>query len=272
MAGNFTINVVVSGAGTGGNAGSGGGDNRDITNSAVLGGLDKSKLTPPQQVIAKTMSDFASSVGAGTVVTPLQSGAGGFTASSYFGQYNRRYGKFEETEQYSFSDPIQIRKQSLFRRAMWQTTSTTTRASLDDETGQYTGMTPTSAVESFKVGDSLATEHIKANAKRYNALAVSTAYKALQSSVNITQHQSGDAYFNKQINNGLKLAGYASMIAVSGPLAGFVTAGIAINEVGEAVTGLINYNFDRKLERQEITNSLALAGNASYGRNRGVGI
>ena len=45
--------------------------------------------------------------------------------------------------------------------------------------------------------------------------------------------------------------------------------GIAVNEAVNGIVGLINYNYDRNREGDQIRNTKALAGDASYGRRRG---
>lgn len=67
----------------------------------------------------------------------------------------------------------------------------------------------------------------------------------------------------------MKAVGYATAIAMSGPAAPLVAAGIAVNEAVNGIVGLINYNYDRNREGDQIRNTKALAGDASYGRRRG---
>ena len=70
----------------------------------------------------------------------------------------------------------------------------------------------------------------------------------------------------------MKLGGYGILLANSGPAAPFVAAGIVVNEGIQAVLDFSKFQFDRKMEAYEITNNLIIAGNASYGRMRGVGV
>ena len=112
-------------------------------------------------------------------------------------------------------------------------------------------------------------EHFNANSARYKALGAGTAYKVVNSAINIHQHKSGNSYANAQINNTMKFASYGVALAMSGPLAPAVAAGIAINEIGNAVTSSINYSYDRKQDRNKAKNIAIVAGNMSYGRNRG---
>lgn len=56
---------------------------------------------------------------------------------------------------------------------------------------------------------------------------------------------------------------------MSGPFAPIVAAGIAVNETVNYAVNAINFNYDRNLEGRQITNIKLLAGDVSYGRNRG---
>lgn len=103
------------------------------------------------------------------------------------------------------------------------------------------------------------------------ALGAVTAYKAISSATSIMTHQSGDSYANQVISNNMKYAGYTMAVAASGPAAGFVIAGIAINEVANAIAYSINYRFDRALEGDQIRNMTVIAGDVAYGRKRGGG-
>lgn len=67
----------------------------------------------------------------------------------------------------------------------------------------------------------------------------------------------------------MKIAGYGAALAMSGPAAPLVAAGIIGNEVINAISAGAQYNYNLKLERQQITNMKAVAGNMSYGRNKG---
>lgn len=60
------------------------------------------------------------------------------------------------------------------------------------------------------------------------------------------------------------------MIAMSGPAAPFVAAGIAVNEIANGIVEGINYRFDRALEGNQIRNMKIVAGDVSYGRRRGA--
>jgi hypothetical protein len=100
------------------------------------------------------------------------------------------------------------------------------------------------------------------------AIAAKTAYSAIQ----YAQHTSGDSYYNQQLSNATRFGSYTFLLANSGVAAPFVAAGIVANEGIQAVLDVAKFDFDRKMERYEITNNMITAGNASYGRMRGVGV
>lgn len=111
--------------------------------------------------------------------------------------------------------------------------------------------------------------HFTENKARYQALGAMVARQTAAALIDYRQHTSGDAYVNAQLDNQMKLISYGAMIAGSGPLAGFVAAGLFVNEGISGISQAATYNYDRKLERQQITNMQIVAGNTSYGRNRG---
>lgn len=111
--------------------------------------------------------------------------------------------------------------------------------------------------------------HFTENKARYQALGAMVARQTASALIDHRQHTSGDAYVNAQLDNQMKLISYGALIAGSGPLAGFVAAGLVINEGISGISQVAKYNYDRKLERQQITNMQVVAGNTSYGRNRG---
>lgn len=86
--------------------------------------------------------------------------------------------------------------------------------------------------------------------------------------IDYRKHTSGDAYADAQLDNGVKLVRYGAAIAGSGfnPI---VIATIAATEIIQGISQGAKYDYDRKLERQQITNMQIVAGNISYGRNRG---
>jgi hypothetical protein len=107
---------------------------------------------------------------------------------------------------------------------------------------------------------------------RTRALTSAAMAKTVYATVQYAQHTSGDSYYNQQLSNMMKLGGYGILLANSGPAAPFVAAGIVVNEGIQAVLDFSKFQFDRKMEAYEITNNLIIAGNASYGRMRGVGV
>ena len=108
------------------------------------------------------------------------------------------------------------------------------------------------------------------NQMKVKAAGSALAWKAADSAVKVAQHRSGDSYANAQLNNAMKIVGYGTAIAMSGPAAPFVAAGIAVNEIVNGVVGGINYRFDRALEGDQIRNMKVIAGDMSYGRRRGA--
>lgn len=100
-------------------------------------------------------------------------------------------------------------------------------------------------------------------------LGKAAAWKAVSTAINITQHRSGDASYNAQLNNTVKLVGYGTSLAMAGPAAPFVALGIAGNEAFNAISQISNWKFDRRQEGNQIQNIKTIAGNVSYGRNRG---
>lgn len=111
--------------------------------------------------------------------------------------------------------------------------------------------------------------HFTENKARYQALGAMVTRQTAAALIDHRQHTSGDAYMNAQLDNQMKLISYGALIAGSGPLAGFVAAGLAINEAISGISQVAKYNYDRKLERQQISNIQVVAGDISYGRNRG---
>lgn len=117
---------------------------------------------------------------------------------------------------------------------------------------------------------SQAEDFLAKNQGRIKAGASAMAWKIANSAVAIQQHRSGDSYANAQLSNAMKFAGYGTALAMSGPMAPFVAAGIAVNEAFNAVTQVSNYRFDRRQDSNKIQNIQTIAGDVSYGRNRGA--
>lgn len=112
-------------------------------------------------------------------------------------------------------------------------------------------------------------EHIDVNRKRYKALGAAVALKTAHSAVSVANHRSGDISKVESRNRTVKFAGYGAAIAMSGPAAGFVAAGLAVNEIVNTVSHRMNYKYDRALEGSKIRNVAASAGDLAYGRRRG---
>lgn len=111
--------------------------------------------------------------------------------------------------------------------------------------------------------------HFTENKARYQALGAMVIRQTASALIDYRQHTSGDAYVNAQLDNQMKLISYGTVIAGSGPLAGFIAAGLLVNEGISGISQVATYNYERKLERQQISNMQVVAGNISYGRNRG---
>ena len=113
-------------------------------------------------------------------------------------------------------------------------------------------------------------QYLAENQRKIKAAGSALVWKAADSAVNVAQHRSGDSYANAQLNNAMKIVGYGAALAMSGPAAPFVAAGIAVNEIANGIVGGINYRFDRALEGDQIRNMKVIAGDMSYGRRRGA--
>ena len=113
-------------------------------------------------------------------------------------------------------------------------------------------------------------QYLVENQSKIKAAGSALVWKAADSAVNVAKHRSGDSYANAQLNNAMKVVGYGTAIAMSGPAAPFVAAGIAVNEIANGIVGGINYRFDRALEGDQIRNMKVIAGDMSYGRRRGA--
>lgn len=100
-------------------------------------------------------------------------------------------------------------------------------------------------------------------------LGVAAAWKTADALVDRTKYRSGDSYQNRQLDISMKIAGYGAALAMSGAAAPLVAVGIIGNEIINVISDSAQYNYNLKLERQQITNMKAVAGNISYGRDRG---
>jgi hypothetical protein len=112
-------------------------------------------------------------------------------------------------------------------------------------------------------------EGVLPNQKQIVGIGVAAAWKTASTALELQAYTSGDSYANARNANMMKAATYGSVLAMSGPAAPLVGALIVANELAGAYTERVKYNYDRKLERAEITNITSIAGDISYGRNRG---
>jgi hypothetical protein len=280
MAGNFTINVVVSGgAGGGGGTGGGSASESDISATSAVAGF-AAGLTKPQEVdkmlAALNSAKFNEQGGlvSGTSkVTFFDRKTGDLKLeSSGTVKSGPHAGKpIHRKEHYNLLHTRkQVREQGWLKPAKVSIAGVYATMPDDYLHGVDTGIQQVTAT--FDYGYGRIQEHLIANKDRYKALTTVALYKTIGSSIAVTKHQSGDSYYNQQLSNVVKSATYIGAIALAGPSAGFVAAGIVVNELADIATGLMTFNFDRKIERHEITNNMIAAGNASYGRMRGVGV
>ena len=114
-------------------------------------------------------------------------------------------------------------------------------------------------------------QHIRHHAVKNKKAGAALGWRIAGGFISDAQYRSGDSYKNAQLNNAMKATSYATAIAMSGPMAPLVAKGILVNELSNAIQSNRNYNWDRKMETVAINNSKAVAGDISYGRNRGVG-
>ena len=110
--------------------------------------------------------------------------------------------------------------------------------------------------------------YAKSNQKLVKGLGVAAGYKGVSAAMEMNAYTSGDQVHNQKIQQGAKMAAYATAITLSG-FNPFVIAGIAANEGINSGVQLYKFNYDRKMERSQITNSEMVLGDISYGRRRG---
>ena len=116
-------------------------------------------------------------------------------------------------------------------------------------------------------------DYVVENQKAMLLGGLALSQKVLRSYVSHKQHRSGDTYYNQQLNNSLKLAGYGTAIGLGfmkgGPAgAALVAGGIAINEAISFRTESANFDYDRMMDKQYVHNIKQVAGDISYGRRR----
>jgi hypothetical protein len=302
MAGNFTINVVVSGGGAGTSGGQGGGGQGSGFTSAVAGVAGINALNAanrPGVVANKSQAEILEGL--------LRPAKSPYYSKVQISDYNPRNGEvdlirvgntmptvfsdgkvlpshpFRTYESYNLNDAETIRKKGLFhRKQIWVPGLFKPIAGDPDALSWEQMHGPgfmAKMANSFETGTTYADDfidgarkHFTTHGKKYGAIASITAVKMIQSSVAITKHQSGDSYANQQLDNTIRMAtsiGALTFAAVTNPV---IAAGLVINEAFNIFTSRANFEFDRKMERYEITNNMIAAGNASYGRMRGVGV
>lgn len=299
MAGNFTINVVVTnagGGGTGGGTGGGQGGGGDLTSSVVgatIGGaaLRERGVVGPRQV-AETFAERQANAhiltnqnrkALGWALYGLPTvgpGKGEFRVSAtdwtdLTGEDGIPYSAYDKV----YGSPYRkIRDKSFFRREAYRQDIKIT-TDLKDKFGTITDIDVMEFPSIQKFGTSGLTDlvddakrHFVTHQGRYKVLASAIGAKAISQSIAFYQHTSGDNLSNQQLSNAQRLAQYTGAVALSGPLAPWVIAGIAVTEISGLIGDVMRYDFNRKIERNEITNNMIAAGNASYGRMRGVGV
>lgn len=267
MAGNFRIDVVVSGGAATGNgtalpaslaagfiagrsAGSGGFLDSSLGNANMRGlPVDPSSLGMKDSDYLITRKGKISSNIIGFNTDSARATKAQATFSGYTAQLNRRFSG--ELEQVNPSNPDDVATVSFERQ-------------LEGGVNAYFRKAGFSKYSSE--------QQVKAMQSRAISLATATAAKAVYATIQYAQHTSGDSYYNQQLSNATRMGGYALLLANSGPAAPFVAAGIVANEGIQAILDNAKFQFDRKIEKYEITNNMVLAGNASYGRMRGVGV
>jgi hypothetical protein len=252
MAGNFRIDVVVSGGAATGN--------RNATPISAAAAIAAPLLTNIGNF--NPANDF---IGVAKTEPLFQNEQKSFV-QGYKDQFPESAKEYFEAEQFKnpgkFSTKFNISgKRKLFSRS--ELTLTGEALNQEDPFNTYNEQTK------ITTQPILAEPAIQA---RLKSLGSAAAAKVVYSAVQYAQHTSGNSYYNQQISNAMRLGGYALLLANSGPAAPFVAAGIVVNEGVQAILDVAKFEFDRKMEKYEITNNQILAGNASYGRNRGVGV
>ena len=101
------------------------------------------------------------------------------------------------------------------------------------------------------------------------ALGAATAYKSVNAAMDLQAYTSGDQVANEQRQRAARVVGYGAAIAMAGPKAPIVAAAIIGNEAINAFVDARKFNYDRKMERSQLTNSEIVLGDISYGRRRG---
>jgi hypothetical protein len=301
MAGNFTINVVVSGGGTGGGEGGGGGTGGRVqsavaaaTAGSVLNQLGKtSSITPQiakafelkQETLLQVLNQSKLLGNEGTYQIRARGSEGRFIAGytsiedAGDGFKTFKHGTITGGPQFA-SSPKSFWKPAFYKQPI----SAKFYAQMLDPDGNSTklGEDVGGPIGQLKLGyggtagwqDMVdnTRQHFVKHKRKYGAIVSLTAVKAIQSSVAITKHQSGDSYANQQLDNMVRLATSIGVLTYAAATNPVIAAGLVINEAFNIFTSKANFDFDRKMERYEITNNMIAAGNASYGRMRGIGV
>lgn len=257
MAGNFRIDVVVSGG-----AATGTGTALPVTATApfVAGGTRALKTGLGSLKPGDPVRSALSNVFLGNQPTDTLNRGQLETLSNKYEQDLLRRSTFAKIGKPKGVDVNISGKQRFFRSSI---------LTIDGEVQGSNGKNYTETGRLVKVGPAILEQE---NLSRLKALGSATAAKIVYSAVQYAQHTSGDSYYNQQLSNAMRLGGYGLLLVNSGPAAPFVAVGILANESVDAILGVAKYDFDRKIEAYEITNNKMIAGNASYGRNRGVGV
>jgi hypothetical protein len=262
MAGNFRIDVVVSG-------GAATGTGTSLPVSAAIAASFKGGANINQ--VGRSLEEkFTNNI----MINGQRMSSTNFNPktgqASFIKEENIPFGYRTSVAEFNFNDE-KIIKGGIFRHPTYgiigrQTTTTQT---------QYPGDSFDVNTESQTVGIVTGkgfSPVVQANRQRLMSLGSVLAAKTVYSAVQYIQHTSGNSYYNQQLSNAMRFGGYGLLLLNSGPAAPFVAAGIVLNEGVDALLNIGKFEFDRKLENYEITNNLIVAGNASYGRDRGIGV
>ncbi len=230
MSQRFVIDINVNGA-----QGSGQGSGQEgagLDGGAVLAGAGAAGMMSPTGSISKLAT-----LGEKQVARIEKKHSGGHTSGGYF-DYNT----------------IKRNKKGLFKAQY-------TGDFMDPESEAI--FTPNMPFSAFK--GSMTQELWESNQKQIKTAAIAAAWKVANTTVELHNYTSGDSYANTVRSNQMKLASYAAAFAFN-PLIGFAMVG---NEAVNAFVEGKKYDYDRKLERGEITNIIQIAGDISYGKARG---
>ena len=152
--------------------------------------------------------------------------------------------------------PIQTQSEALAHKS----SSEEERELLSQRTGQETR------------GETTRKTPLGHGAKKYQqqikGLGIATAWKTANAATDVANYTSGDQVANQQRATAMRMATYGATIAATGfnPV---VIAGIVGNEVINMGMDNYKFNYDRKMERAQLTNSEMVLGDISYGRKRG---